>query len=224
MEEIVHRCIKNVDGISSVRNGKTEYGKQRYKCRGCGKTFLMEYDYQACKPTTNSSIKKLLREGVGIRGLGRLLNISTTTVCSRLLSISRYIKPPYIVKGKVYEMDEMCTYIGNKENRIWVAYAIRRDTKDVVSFVVGKRSNKTLRCVTETLILSDAKRIYTDKLRNYLSLFPRSIHRTKQYSINHIERMNLTLRTHLKRLNRRTICYSKSIAMLTACLKIYFWG
>ncbi|HMW09684.1 MAG TPA: transposase, partial [Bacteroidia bacterium] len=32
------------------------------------------------------------------------------------------------------------------------------------------------------------------------------------------------LRTHLKRLNRRTICFTRSAIMLFACLKIYFWG
>jgi insertion element IS1 protein InsB len=45
----------------------------------------------------------------------------------------------------------------------------------------------------------------------------------KRYSTNHIERFNLTLRTHLKRLNRRTICFSRSLVLLNAILKIYFW-
>ncbi|WP_343791129.1 IS1 family transposase, partial [Wandonia haliotis] len=39
-----------------------------------------------------------------------------------------------------------------------------------------------------------------------------------------IERKNLTLRTHVKRLNRRTICYSKSLLTLSAIMRIYFWG
>ncbi|MFY1046718.1 IS1 family transposase [Chryseobacterium sp. GP-SGM7] len=36
--------------------------------------------------------------------------------------------------------------------------------------------------------------------------------------------MNLNIRTHLKRLNRRTICFSKSNLILIAILKIYFWS
>ncbi|WP_188464902.1 IS1 family transposase [Marivirga lumbricoides] len=39
-----------------------------------------------------------------------------------------------------------------------------------------------------------------------------------------MERKNLSLRTHLKRLNTRSICFSKSKVMLIACLTIYFWG
>ncbi|WP_371414537.1 hypothetical protein [Flavobacterium sp. YO12] len=33
----------------------------------------------------------------------------------------------------------------------------------------------------------------------------------------------MTLRTHLKRLNRCTICSSRSLAVFNAILKIYFW-
>ncbi|MFT5724455.1 MAG: insertion element IS1 protein InsB [Bacteroidia bacterium] len=208
----------------SVKNGKSRSGIQRFKCTFCCKRFQAEHQYQAYLKDTDKWIKDLMVEGSGIRSISRLLNISPTTVISRILLMSSNITRPHVPLGKIYEMDKMCTYIGNKGNRIWIAYAIRRDTKDIVSFNVGKRSNKTLRTVSDTLILSNAKWVYTDKLRNYLSLIPKAIHRTKQYSINHIERKNLTLRTHLKRLNRRTICFSRSIAMLTSCLKIYFWG
>jgi IS1 family transposase len=72
--------------------------------------------------------------------------------------------------------------------------------------------------------LSDAKRIYTDKLRQYKTLIPAAIHRTTNRGTNHIERNNLTIRTHIKRLARRTICFSRKIAMLHSVLKIYFWG
>lgn len=78
--------------------------------------------------------------------------------------------------------------------------------------------------VTETIILSNPKQIYTDKYVNYKTLIPHEIHTTRKRCINYIERKNLTLRTHIKRLNRRTICFSKSLIMLKACLTIYFWG
>ncbi|MBO6515108.1 MAG: IS1 family transposase [Bacteroidia bacterium] len=224
MDKDHHTCSRNVDGKYFVKNGTTNYGKQRYKCKGCGKTFVKQYSYQACKPDTNNWILNLVKEGTSVRSTSRLLNISPTTVIVRVLSISQSIKKPYIALGKSYEMDELATYIQSKNNRIWVAYAIRLDTKEVVNFVVGKRTNRTLRCVTNTLVLAEARSISTDKLQNYRSLIPESIHTTKQRGINHIERKNLSLRTHVKRLSRRTICFSRSLAMLIACLKIYFWG
>jgi IS1 family transposase len=68
------------------------------------------------------------------------------------------------------------------------------------------------------------KRIYTDKLNIYPGLISKSIHSSIQYKTNHIERFNLTLRTHLKRLSRRTICFSKNSKMLENCLRLYFFG
>ena len=65
---------------------------------------------------------------------------------------------------------------------------------------------------------------YTDQLINYKSLIPAALHKTRVYGTNHIERKNLTIRTDLKRLSRRSICFSKSKWMLEACLKIYFWA
>lgn len=111
-----------------------------------------------------------------------------------------------------------------RRNLIWIAYALDRESKQVVSYNIGPRINMTLGVVTDTLRYAQAKYIYTDRLRNYRSLIEKGVHRTTFYGTNHIERHNLTVRTHLKRLSRKTICYSKSVAMLSAILKIYFWG
>jgi insertion element IS1 protein InsB len=111
-----------------------------------------------------------------------------------------------------------------KENKIWIVYALCKERGQVVSFNVGKRTNKTLKKVIQTVENADPKQIITDKLKNCRYLIDRNLHSTKHRGINHIERMNLTLRTHLKRLNRRSLAYSKSILMLSAVLKIYFWA
>ena len=125
---------------------------------------------------------------------------------------------------KSYEVDEMCTYYQKKSKLLWIVYALRKDTREVVDFAVRPRTKLTLQKLTDSLVMSESDRIYTDKLNLYGYIIPVNIHCTDQYSINHIERKNLSLRTHMKRLNRRTICFSKSIAMLSACLKIYFWS
>jgi insertion element IS1 protein InsB len=141
------------------------------------------------------------------------------------MKIANRLKRPYpILKGKTYEVDELFTYVGNKDNRVCVAYSYESKTGYVLDISVGRRNKKNLKKVTETLVLSEAKTIYTDGLDLYEKLIPKSIHRIHKRCTNHIERQNLTLRTHLKRLNRKTICYSKSVIMLLAVVKIYFWG
>lgn len=93
------------------------------------------------------------------------MKISTTTLLKRIITIVKNINRPIISKGKTYEVDEMCTYIGHKRNFIWLVYALEKDSKQVVSFNVGKRTNKTLSRVLDTLKLSEAKKIFADKLK-----------------------------------------------------------
>nr|WP_235498553.1 IS1 family transposase [Flavobacterium sp. Leaf359] len=66
--------------------------------------------------------------------------------------------------------------------------------------------------------------MFTDRLKNDRYLLNTELHSVKRFGTNNIKRKNLTLRTHLKRLNRRTICFSKSFVILNAVLKIYFWS
>ena len=86
-------------------------------------------------------------------------------------------------------------------------YALDRESKAVVSFNVGRRTNQTLKRVKKSLELSNVRKIYTDKLKNYRYLIAKKVHNTHVHSTNHIERKNLSIQTHLKRLNRKTICF-----------------
>lgn len=224
MALIETKCIRCVDDcVGFVKFGKTKSGNQRYICKLCKKTRVKNYNYQAYDPAIDKSIIQFTKEGLGIRSTARILKISTTTLLKRILTIAKNIHQPIISKGKTYEVDELCTYIRHKRNFIWLVYALEKNSKTVVSFNIGKRTNKTLSRVIETLKLSEAKRIFTDRLKNYKYLIEEKLHSVKRFGTNHIERKNLTLRTHLKRLNRRTICFSKSLVVFTAVLKIYFW-
>lgn len=211
-------------GHECKKDGHQANGIQRYECKHCHRKQQEEYSYNAYSPELDEKIILYTKEGTGIRSTARILYISPTTLLKRIILIGKRITHPPIVKHRVYEVDEIKSFIKRKQNHIWIAYALDRKSKQVVSFNIGARTNATLSVVTETLHIAEAKRIYTDRLRNYKSLIDKSIHRTNFYGTNHIERHNLTLRTHLKRLSRRTICFSRSMAVLTAILKIYFWG
>lgn len=233
MQESHSTCIKRVDGKLGcsfcdsyvVKNGKSSVGNQRYYCKKCKHSQVESYRYKSYESRVDRDIVVLTKEGCGIRSIGRILDISPVTVLRRILKISKKVSRPYLIYfGKSYQVDELFTYIGRKENRICIAYSIEEKTGNVIDFVVGRRNKTNLRKVISTLVLSDAKKITTDKLNIYKKLIPKGIHSTKFRGINKIERNNLDLRTHLKRLNKRTICFSKSIVVLNAIMKIYFWG
>lgn len=232
MEKIGTSCIKVSDGLfclyckskNIIKNGYTKNKKQQYCCKTCNKRFIDYYTYKAYLSNLNKSIIQLTKEGLGIRSTARVLQISATTLLKRIITIAKSIKSPPIYKGKVYEVDEMRTYLKRKANPIWLVYALERKTKRVVSFAIGRRTLRTLQNVTNSLLLSSPKRIYTDGLKQYASLLTPKIHKVKRYGTNQIERNNLSIRTHLKRLNRKTICYSKSFVVPMCVLRIYFWG
>ena len=148
-----------------IKNGFQSSGNQRYKFCVCQKRQQSDYTYNTCKRSINQEIILFTKEGLGIRSTARILKISTTTLLKRIVYIARNITKAIISKGKTYEVDELCTYIRHKKNYIWLVYALEKNSKTVVSFNVGKRTNKTLNRVLETLKLSDAKKIFTDRLK-----------------------------------------------------------
>ena len=232
MQKCCTSCIKGADGFLkcpyckgySVKNGKSRCGKQRFHCKICKRYFLEYYTRESYRPKINEKIIRLLKEGFGISNLSRYLNISKTTVLRRIHVIAEKLRRPPVLFNQTYEIDEQWTYVKSKSQPTWIIYALCRETKQIVDFVVGSRTNEIIGRVVNKLVLSNPIKIYTDKLLNYRTLIPAYIHVTKRGGTNHIERQNLENRKDLKRLGRKTICYSKSIAILSACLKIYFWG
>lgn len=216
-------CTK-CNSSNSIRKGLRN-NKQRFYCKDCKRSFQTEYVYQAYKSNTNNFIKNLLKEGCGVRSISRVLKISKDTVLSRMLKISKQIKIPYFNKfGCKFEIDEIWSFIGNKKNVTWITYALERETKSIIDFYIGRKSKETIRPLINKVLLLNPTRIYTDRLNIYPSLIPKEIHRKFQYCTNRIERMNLNLRTHIKRLSRKTICFTRNQKYLEAHLKIYFWG
>ncbi|WP_456243511.1 IS1 family transposase [Tenacibaculum amylolyticum] len=208
----------------TVKNG-FQNNKQRYKCKNCGKRFQQTYTYHAYKATTNYFIKSLLKEGCGVRSIGRILNISTKTVLSRMLKISKQIKAPCFSKHSCkFEVDEMFIKIANGKSQNWLIYAIEQKTKHIVNFIIGGRNKENIKSVINKVLLLEPIKIYTDKLPIYKSLIPTAIHKRFQYCTNKIERMNLNLRMHIKRLSRKTICFTRNEKYLEAHLRIYFWS
>lgn len=147
MQQRMYKCTKSVgfglklsicNGLAH-RHGKAGTGKQRYKCQSCKKTFTEDYINKSWD-TPDNSIIVLLKEGCGIRSIGRLLSISKTTVQHRILLIAKSILKPPVSFYKTYEVDEMCTYYKNKGRLLWIVYALRRDTKTVADFTVGSRA------------------------------------------------------------------------------------
>jgi insertion element IS1 protein InsB len=112
-------------------------------------------------------------------------------------------------------MDEMWSRVYCKETPCWLWHAINHDNGDLVAYVLGSRKHETLGELLDLLDLLDVEitTVYSDDNYAYHEFMPRNVLQTGKRNTQRIERKHLTFRTRLKRLARRTICYSKSLKM-----------
>ncbi|WP_436516254.1 transposase [Ekhidna sp. To15] len=75
-------------------------GNQQYWCTQCHKYQRAVYKYEAYK-VSDEAIANFTKEGVGIRSTSRLLNISQSTVISRIRKIATDTKKPPISQKKL---------------------------------------------------------------------------------------------------------------------------
>lgn len=106
----------------------------------------------------------------------------------------------------------MWSFIGNKKQQRWLWYAWEPRLKRIIAHTFGRRSKKTLRKLLRLLSDFDVTFWCTDNFSAY-DILPSEKHITGKLYTQRIERENLNLRNRLKRLNRKTLGYSKSAEM-----------
>ena len=199
---------------------------QRYYCKKCKLFQQKRYTYKLYDKKDDKTIIALNAECMGISSMSRYLGYSNATIIRQIKRLAASVKRPSRLEYKqTYEMDELCTYIGKNdpEHRVYIIYAINQKTRELVDFTIGTRKLEELKQVVDKITLQTPEKVITDKLRGYKGLIYPFLHDTTRYNNNRIERCNLNLRTHIKRLVRKTICYSKSMEMLEATLLLYFY-
>ena len=109
-------------------------------------------------------------------------------------------------------MDEMWGRVYCKGTPCWLWHAINHENGDVVAFVLGTREHEVLWKLMDLLapLNVEIMAVYSDDNYAYHDIIPRNILQTGKRNTQKIERKHLTFRTRLKRLARKTICYSKS--------------
>ena len=108
------------------------------------------------------------------------------------------------------EADGFWSYVGGKDNQRWTWYAMDKNSGIILAWVNGKRTNKSFEKLLKLLEDTPIKHYYTDDWGAYSRLLPKSMHTIGKDLTWKIERKNLNFRTHIKRLNRKTICFSKN--------------
>jgi len=77
------KCI-HCQSKKVVKNGVSENGTQRWRCKGCKKSFQLHYTYNARKPGMKEKIIEQTLNSAGVRDISRNLQIAKGTVISTL--------------------------------------------------------------------------------------------------------------------------------------------
>ena len=155
----------------------------------------------------------------GVRDTARVLKISRNTVSSQLKKSGQIIQvnPKYAHKGMIIRLKvgEMWSFMGSKNQPRWLWWVEDAITGEVVAFVFGRRTHVNFRGLAALLkadqiqvndCITNAWWVYFDCLDQALQVEAKAL-------LQSLERKHLTLRTRLKRLTRRTICFSKSVVV-----------
>ncbi|WP_376886206.1 IS1-like element ISAs8 family transposase [Aeromonas salmonicida] len=195
------------------RHGKTPAGHVRYRCPACPHVFQLTNTYEARKLGVKEKIVDMAFNGAGVRDTARALNTGINTVLRALKNSPQGSNLRKVVLDDVAlicELDDQWAYVGNKNNRHW-----RWDTKRkrVVAYTFGPRNDEKCRKLLSLLAPFQFGFITSDNWDSYAREVPCKIHLTGKIFTQRIERNNLTLRTRLKRLARKTVCFSGSVEL-----------
>ncbi len=109
------------------------------------------------------------------------------------------------------EVDERWSFVGSKAYQRWLWHAIDHLRGVVLAYTFGSRADKVFVQLRKLLKPFGLVHFYTDAAGVYERHLPTSAHTVGKIYTQQIERKHLTLRTRIKRLARRTICFSKSV-------------
>jgi insertion element IS1 protein InsB len=111
------------------------------------------------------------------------------------------------------EVDEMWSFVRRKKAPRWLWHAIDHRSGKVLAYVFGRRQDEVFLKLQALLEPFGITKYYTDSWGAYTRHIEVDQHQPGKRNTQQIERKHLTLRTRIKRLTRKTICFSKSIQM-----------
>ena len=214
-----------------VQYGKQANGTQRYRCnnRDCPRTiFLLQYQDKGRLPAVRQQIVGMTLNGSGVRDIVRVLRVSSATVIDVLKKKAPAVKqvnerllhtlaPPQVDvilrHVDAAEMDAMWSCVGSKSQQRWLWHAIDHHTGQILAYVFGTREDETFVPLQELLAPFGITHFYTDGWGAYRRHLDPRTHTVGKQQTQKIERKHLTFRTRIKRLTRKTICFSRSTIM-----------
>ena len=216
--------------LDVVKHGNTSNCKQRFLCKNpnCDRdTFILNYDYNGCEPCIKDKVIDLTMNASGVRDISRVLKIDKNTVIRTLKNTAQPDRVNKTLLEEVNpcnitveiqlvdeaELDEMWSFVGSKDNQRWLWWAIDHNTGDVLAYTFGSRKDEVFKELKKMLSPFGIGHFYSDDWGAYSRTLHPTEHTIGKEKTWRIERKHLNLRTRIKRLARRTICFSKLVEL-----------
>ena len=126
------------------------------------------------------------------------------------------------------EMDEMWSFYHDKSHQVWLWWAVEHTTNTPIAFTFGTREHKYLDELLNLLKPFNIKKVYSDNNFAYQDKIDSDILEIGKKNTQKIERDHLTLRTRIKRLARKSICFSKDKiiheTVIASFINIFYWN
>lgn len=110
----------------------------------------------------------------------------------------------------------MWSFVGNKQNKQWLWFALDEQTREIVSVYAGDRSRQSAKALWRSLpVYRQCAVCYTDFWQAYEQVIPSQRHRAvgkETGRTSYIERFNNTVRQRVGRLVRQTLSFSKKFS------------
>ncbi len=126
------------------------------------------------------------------------------------------------------EVDEMWRLVQSKAQQRWLWQASDHLSGVGLAYAFGSRADKVFVELKKLLRPFGLAHFSTDGAGVYDRHLPAAAHPIGKTNPQQVERKHLTLRTRIKRLARRTLCFSKSVFMpdtvIGLCVNRYEFG
>ena len=209
----------NCSSENIVKNGFTKAGNQRVLCNDCSKSRVLHRKFE--QHFDIQSIRRSFLERMSLCGVCRVFFISYYQVYKEL-NLCFLLLPNFKTQvaekqqvGDILEFDELCGFCQNKKNKQWIWAALSRNTRQIVAYVIGDRSEITFRRLIRKIPIEYLKcKSLSDYWKSYAILKAKGNHQqvgTKSGQTNHIERYLATLKARITRYVRKSLSFSRKL-------------
>ncbi len=231
IETIVTWKCPRCESVNLVRNGHDYKGSPKYRCKDCNRYGTVDAQ-KGYSPQVRNQVKRGVLERVSLRGLERIVGVSRRTIRRWLSHWIEAVPPlePTLMPAEwddVLELDELWSFVGQKEQQRWVWLALCRRTRQVVAYWVGDRSQTSGLQLWRQIPTDYVRcRSVSDGYRAYRAMFDQERHQMTNKptgETSHVERWFNTLRQRLARFTRKTLAFSKIDAFHEGLLRLFIY-